>query len=61
MWNKNNTKKKEKIKGFGEKFFLEEWEVCEKTNLYKPRTSLQFHQNLLVSKLKKIHMKIILL
>ena len=52
MGNKFNGRRRTTIYGMGEKFFLENWEVFEKTNLDK-KDSLQYDQNLLVSQLKK--------
>ena len=53
MGNKTNNRKKEKIKGMGKKFFLEEWEICDTNDLNKSAPILHFDKNKLVSQIKK--------
>ena len=53
MGNKIKSKNKKKMKGMGEKFFLEQWEIYEKINADNDKPEINFDPNLIVSEIKK--------
>ena len=52
MGNKGGKKTKKKIKGIGEKFILEDWEVLDENNLNKKKPLVRLDSKLLISQVK---------
>ena len=52
MGNKGGKKAKKKIKGIGEKFILEDWEILDENNLNKKKPLVRLDSKLLISKVK---------
>ena len=52
MGNKFHRKKKQKIKGIGENFILEEYEIYEDLNINKRPSVIHFKPDVIVSQVK---------
>ena len=52
MGNDNNRRKKQKIKGTGEDFIIEEYKINDEINAKKRRSFVRYDSNLLVTQVK---------